>query len=249
MALNELLKELFLVDQQVRGLESRLTGARTHVNAQQIKINQLTEQHTTLDTRLKHVQVTESGFEKDATGFETRINELRDRMNNATTNKEYSAMLVEINTLKTEKAKVEEQAIELMGQVEQLKAEVAEVEAKIAEQEKIKAHGEAELESRTAEVADQLEQLKQKRRVAAEAVPEQALGVFEKMADALDGEAMAPVEQEDPRRLEFNCGGCYMAIPMEQVNKLGSSDTLVQCTSCRCILYLSDELRGSLAGK
>ena len=174
---------------------------------------------------------------------------LREALNQAKTNKEYSAMLVEVNTLKVDKGKIEEQALELMGQIEQLKAEVAEVEAKVAEQQKIKSHGEAELESRTAEVADQLEQLKEKRRVAAEAVPAKALDIFEKMAESLDGEAMAPVEQEDPRRLEFNCGGCYMSIPIEQVNRLGSSDTLVQCTSCRRILYLSDELRGSLAGK
>jgi len=152
-------------------------------------------------------------------------------------------------SLRVDKGKIEEDALEHMTQIERLDGEVKEVEQKLAEQERIKAHGEKELAERTEEVADQLEQLKEKRRQAASQVPADALAVFDKLADSLDGEAMAPIEQEDPRRMEYTCGGCYMSIPVEKINQLHAGDKVVRCTSCSRILYLSDSLRDTLASK
>ncbi|MDX1564709.1 MAG: C4-type zinc ribbon domain-containing protein [Phycisphaeraceae bacterium] len=249
MTLHDALHALFVLDQQVRGLQSRLDSAAHHVRSQEIKIKQLNDQLNELKDQLKQTRASEANLESEAVGIEERINKLREQMNNAQTNKEYSAFLVEVNTLKVDKAKKEEEALELMSEIEALEAKVQEAENRLNEQKKIKSVADQELANRTSEVGQQLEELKRKRESAASEVPDKPLALFNKMADDTEGEAMAPVVREDPRRLEFTCGGCYMSIPAETINRLFSQEDVVQCTSCRRILFLEKELRQSMGSK
>ena len=246
MTLHDDLHELFLIDQQVRGLSGGLNSANSHARSQQAKIQQFTAQLNELNGQLRQTQATEQNLENDAASIDARITKLRDQMNAAKTNKEYSALLVEVNTLKADKSKIDDRAMELLGQIDKLKSQIEAVTAKIAEQEKIKSHAEAEVARRQTEVGEQLQELQRRRAVAASKVPPTELGVFERLADTLEGEAMAPVQQEDPREMEFVCGGCYMSIPMERVNQLYNADRMVRCTSCTRILYLSQEVKESM---
>jgi predicted nucleic acid-binding Zn-ribbon protein len=247
MSLNDALRELFLVDQQVRGLSRGLDSAKAHARGQQAKIDQLNRQLTELSGQLRQTQATEQNFENDANAIDARINRLREQMNSAKTNKEYSAFLVEVNTLKADKAKIDERALELLGQIDTFKAKIADLKTRLAEQEKIKAMADEDVKRRQAEVGDQLARLKAQRDEAASKVAPTELAIFERLADSMDeGEAMAPVNQEDPREMEFTCGGCYMSIPVERVNQLVTHDKMVRCTSCTRILYLSNEVKESM---
>jgi len=233
---------------QVRGLEKRLDGASNTVRVQQIKVDQLQQQLDELRSQLQQTQAAEANLEGEAQGTEQRIAKLREQMNSAKTNKEYSAFLVEVNTLKADKSQSEESALELMTQIEQLKERVAEAETKLADQIKIKEMAEKELADRKAEVGEQLAAVKKQRAEAAAKVPDDALNIFDRLADDLDGEAMAPVTLLDRRRMECTCGACHMSIPVEYVNQLYSTDNLIRCTSCHRILYLEEEMKASLGG-
>ena len=249
MGLNDALRDLYLVDQQVRGLESRLDGARRHVRAQEIKIEQLTQQKDELSNQLKHTQAQSANLDNDIAAADQRINTLRDQMNTVKTNKEYSAMLVEVNTLKADKEKVEEQALELMSQIEVFQSEVEHLDKALEEQNRIKDLADKDLAERTDEVGERLAELKTERADKASHVPNDSLEIFDRMADTFDGEAMAPVVEEDRRRLEYICGGCYMSLPVEMVNKLISHDEMVRCTSCNRILYIEKELKEAMGSK
>jgi len=250
MTLSDTVKDLFLIDQQLRGLESRLDGARTHVRAQQIKLEKYRAEQADLANQLRHTQAAEANLETDAAAADQRIAKLRDQMNAAANNKEYSALLVEVNTVKVDKGKVEEQALELMAQIEQLKSQAEEAAARVEEQKRILAHAEKELADRQAEVGERLEELRQQRSRAASNVPPSDLATFERIADMLDGEAMCPVVQDDPRRMEYTCGGCYISIPVETVNRLCTSpQKLHHCPSCRRILYLENEMKTAMGVK
>ena len=249
MTLHDALHALFLLDQQVRGLQSRLDSASQHVRAQEIKIKQLTDQLNELIHLHKQTKASESTLEGEADTIEQRINQLREQMNTANTNKEYSAFLVEVNTLKVDKDQKEEDALSLMSKIEELSEKVTEATTRVEEQNRVKTVADQELDDRTSEVGEQLEELKRKRAKAATDVPEKPLIIFNKVADDLDGESMAPVIQDDLRRLEFSCGGCYMSIPAEIINKLYGQTDVVQCTSCQRILYIEKELREAMGSK
>lgn len=247
MNVQEALHDLFLVDQQVRGLESRLTAATRRVKAQEARLSKLSTQRADLLARFKHEQAQAGNIENETDSLEDRVGHLREQMNTAKTNKEYSALLVEINTLKAEKGKLEEEALSHLGAADDYKAQIDALDAEIAEVQTIKAAADEELASRMAEVGDALERVKAERDEAAKKISPELLSIFNRLTESNDGEPLAVVEETDRRRMEYICGGCYMQLPVEKLNILLTSDNPVRCTSCGRFLYLDKELRASFA--
>lgn len=243
MGLNDALRELFLVDQQVRGMESRVETARKHVRVQQIKLEQLEQQAAELKDQLQHAEAQAHDLENDISDADSRIERLREQMNSVKTNKEYSAMLVEVNTIKADRSKLEDQTLEVMGKVEALRAELGQLNKAMEDQRRVKELADRELAERQEEVGEQLAEVKARREAAAAEVPDEPLQVFEKLNAAYEGEAMAPIIEEDRRRLEYTCGGCYMSIPVEKVNQLMTVDQITRCSSCGRILYMEQQLK------
>lgn len=246
MAVTNALRNLYLVDQQVRGLSSRLESAERHARAQQIKIEQLSLQVSQLIDQLHHTEAEATLLENEVNVVEEKIERHRQQMNSVKTNREYSALLVEVNTLKIDMGKLEDQTIQQLTQIDGLKAQLQELKAKLAEQERIKQMADQELTDQRAEVGDRLDQLKQERADAASQVPSEALTLFERSAVAHDGEAMAEVICDDRRRMEYSCGGCYMQIPVERVNLLARRGEVIRCPSCARILYLAQETEAEM---
>lgn len=248
MSLHEKLYQLFLLDQQVRGLSSRLDSARNRHKAQSTKLEQLSRQHQELADQVKLVSTKTTTLEKEASDVEQRIASIRSKMNSVTSNKEYSAFLIEVNTLKIEKDKKEEEAIAQMEQRERLAAQLKELETKVADQQKMVAVAEKEVADRKAEVGTKLAEVTAQRDAASKELAPDVLASFNKAADLHDGEALAVVVEESRKHLEYSCGGCYMSIPVERVNALMTKhNSLTGCPNCGRILYVAEELRSSLA--
>jgi predicted nucleic acid-binding Zn-ribbon protein len=171
-------------------------------------------------------------------------------MNSVTSNKEYSALLVEVNTLKLEKGQLEESALGELTQVDELETRLAELTAQGEQQVKLLDGAKADVQQHQAEVGDRLEQATAERDIAAQQVPADTLKVFERLAYTHEGEAVAGVIEENRRRLEYNCGGCYMSIPVERVNALYTRpDEPTTCPNCGRFLYLPEELKSAMGVK
>jgi len=247
MSLAEQLRALYLVDQKVRGLRSRLDAAIRRVDAQQRRLDEFERQRDELAEQLKVAQARGQGFETEAQGIEDRINKYREQMNSVKTNKEYSALLTEVNTLKVEKGKFEDQALEQMSRADILTAELKAADEQVESQRKIVANAESEAEACRNDVGETLDKLQAERDAAAAELPEPVLAHFDRVANENDGDPMAPVTEESRRHLEYACGGCYMGIPVERLNSLMvGRDEIVLCPSCGRILYLDAELKSSL---
>ena len=250
MPLQDQLYDLFLLDQQVRGLRTRLDAATRRLNLQQTKLDQLKQQQTELTDRNKQVKAEVATLEHEAQDAEDRVGKLREQMNSVRNNKEYSAMLVEVNTLKDEKGKHEDQALEKMGEVDSLTARINELDEQIQHQSKLVESATEEVKSAKDEVGEQLDQANSQRDEAASKLPPDTLIQFERLADHFDGEALGEIEEQDRRRREYICGGCYMELPVERVNALMTKpDELVTCPSCNRFLFIKNELKEAIGAK
>ncbi len=250
MSLQEKLRQLFLLDQQLRGMRSRLDGAMDRLKMQRKKHEQLTRQQAELNEQLKAAQVKATAAEKQSAEVEERVDHLRTQMNSVKNNKEYSALLIEVNTLKIDKSKMEDEALEQLGKVEQLKREMEAINLEIASREKLVAGADGEVTACRAELGQQLDELTAKRNQAEEEVPLDARSIFKRVAIIHDGEAMAHIVEEDRRNMEYSCSGCYMQLPIERVNALmRKQDEVVICPSCGRILYLEPDLKAAISSK
>ena len=162
-------------------------------------------------------------------------------MNSVKTNKEYSALLVEMNTLKIEKDKLEEQALQQLERVEAVAKEIDRKPTKTSQPRKDRPGGGAEVQTRRDEVAHDLAQATAQRDEAAAKLPAELLEAYERAANIHEGEAMAEVIEENRRSMEYTCGGCFMGIPVELLNALlRNDDRPVICPSCGRIFYVQE---------
>jgi len=250
MSLQEKLRRLFLLDQQVRGFQGRLDTATGRLAAQQAKLDQLNQQHDELHTQLKHTQAKASGLENQVNDVDQRIERLRQQMQMVKSNKEYSAVLIEVNTLKIDKSKLEDDALEQLNEVDRLNEASQEIQTQIGAQNKLVAGAESDVQACRADIGQELNELNAQRTEAENEVPNDTKVVFNRMADMHEGEAMATVIQESRRNMEYTCGGCYMSIPVERVNTLMTlQDQMVLCPNCSRILYLDQDLKASIGCK
>ncbi|MBB6431107.1 zinc ribbon domain-containing protein [Algisphaera agarilytica] len=250
MSVQDQLRELFTLDQQVRGLRSRVDAASRRLNAQRNKLEQLQRQASEINDQYMHAKASAGNLESDSQGVEERIEKIRKVMAGVRSNKEYSALLVEINTLKAEKDVIEGKALEQLGKVEELQATVDEIAGKVEAQSKLVAGAEKEVEEGQAEIADQLGDLEKERAVAAEPIDPETLALYNKLDEDTEGEALGEIEEQDRRRMEYTCGACFMSLPIQVVNAtLTTNDKPVTCPNCGVILYAKTELKEALIPK
>ena len=250
MTLQDKLHRLFLLDQQLRGLRTRLDAATRTRTRQQARLDQLHTQHAELLQQLTAAQVHANAFESQCKDIDGRTAKRREQMKNVRNHKEYSALLVEVNTLKVEKGKLEDQALEHLTKVDELRKRMDELAGKMEEQKKLVGVADGEVAASRAEVGQQLDEVTAQRNAAAAEVPPEVLSQFEKLADEHEGEALAHVVIEDRRRMEYTCGGCFMGLPRERVNALFRANSdLVTCPNCRRILYADEALKDAFAAR
>jgi len=250
MSLQDQLHALFLLEQQVRGLRSRLDSGEARLAKHQERLTQLTQQCAEVRQQQKIVKTKASALELQMKEMEDKIARFREQMNSVKTNKEYSTLLIEANTLKVTKGKVEEEALAEMGKADELVKKITEMEDAVTAQTKMVALAQKEVTDCRAEIGARLDDLTGQRNTAAAAVPAEALRTFERLARIHDGEALAVVVEENRRHREYSCGGCYISLPIERISALlSSSDEIVVCPSCSRILYLDQDLKTAMAKK
>ncbi|MFK7788009.1 MAG: zinc ribbon domain-containing protein [Phycisphaeraceae bacterium] len=248
LPLQDQLYSYFELDQRVRAMRSRLDGATRRRDAQQHKLGQLKQAATELEQQLKTAKAHAATLESEADAIETRIISQRDKMNNVTSNKEYSALLVEVNTLKADKSKIDDAQLESMGKADTVGAEFDELSAKVEAQTKLVANATKEVTEATEEVGGKLEELEVERDAAGAPLSDAIRKTFDRLSHTYDGEAMAEIGEQDRRRMEYTCGGCYTLLRVESGNKLITKpDELTTCGTCHRSLYVASEVRESLA--
>jgi predicted nucleic acid-binding Zn-ribbon protein len=244
---NVALVKLYQADQKLREAQGRLEAVSRNARIQERKVNELAERLKLSQSKLREQQSQAAQLDLDLKTREARIERLRTQQQNAKTNREYQAFLVEINTEKVDKGKSEDLLLGVMGSVEKFTAETDEL-SKLLESERTKLTSmNAEIGDRVKALQAEIESLRPERDSAAAAVSSKARDAFERLADRFDGEALSALTKPDRRREEYACSVCNMDLVTDVYNKLHSRDELVFCPSCHRILYIPDELPLELA--
>ena len=236
--LDALLK-LQSVETQMATVRGRLRTREETVKAEQRKIDALREQHDALHGELLARRASADELDLDLKQKEEEITKLRTSLNSARTNKEYSAVLTQINTFRADNAKVEELALQKMQEAEEVKALAEQLEAQIAEEnrileEMIKNNG-GEIERLSSMLTD----LQAQREEASVGVAPGVKATFDRMVERYQGEAMAVIDASGKKPpYTYTCGGCYMSLNPEHVNALRVVDEIRTCDNCGRILYL-----------
>src|SRR5205085_11906262 len=107
---NIALVKLFQADQKLREAQGRLDATTHNVRIQERRVKDLNERIAAASKSLKEQQAHGANLDLDLKSRDAHIEKLRTQQQSANTNKEYQAFLVEINTGKVDRNKIEEDA-------------------------------------------------------------------------------------------------------------------------------------------
>jgi predicted nucleic acid-binding Zn-ribbon protein len=244
---NVALVKLYQADLKLREAQGRLEATTKNVRIQERRVRDLNERIAASTKTLKEQQAKGANLDLDLKTRDAHIEKLRTQQQQAKTNKEYQAFLVEINTGKVDRNKVEEDALKTLEGIEKLQAEIKELNTQLEGEKTKLAELQAGITDKTAELQKEIDALKPERDAAAAALPPKARDAFDRIADKFEGEALAPILKPDRRLEEYTCGACMMDLVRDVYNRLHTRDEIVFCPSCRRILYIPEDLTPEVA--
>lgn len=226
------------IDQQLRSTRDRIESKRRNVRTIERRITLLERDIQQNHLQSKQAQAEADRHELDRKTREEHTLKLREALNHSRTNKEYAAVLAELNTQKADVVKVEETVLAAMTKAEELQTKEAELKETLEKEQTRLATAQEAVQAMEDELSGEIQDLEKKRAEAASGITPDAFECFNRAADQNDGDAMAGVQRTHPKRHDYICGGCNMAVPLELVNALQTRDEIQHCKVCLRILYL-----------
>jgi predicted nucleic acid-binding Zn-ribbon protein len=231
--------ELQSIETRLRAAKAKLARCRRNVIIQE---NQVRSLQNAFEAKKEEIQLTKVQSDRLELELKTRDDEiakLRASLNAAKTNKEYAALLTQLNTEKADNSKIETQILELLKDIEADESESQNLQAQIEEQMQKLDQIRKEAESLAVKYEEEIDQIQTEWDKKAKEIPPAPLQVFTRVAETYDGEALAIVEKQDTQAAAYTCGGCFMGVTTESVNLLLTRDDIIRCPNCTRILVLA----------
>jgi predicted nucleic acid-binding Zn-ribbon protein len=223
---------------ELQGLDSRIAGLERKLEAIPVRIQAIRDASEQARSALEAQRGKLAGVRKDLRGREKDLEQnasekaKRDaKLYEVKTNKEYSAVLAEIESLKVDKGRIEEEILGLMESQERMTREVAEAEGRLKRQEQeSKTQEAAATEEQRALEAD-LAVVRAERDSLARDVPRDLLTQYTRLLRGRGGLAVAVVGSNGI------CTGCRLGLTPQRFNELRQSSQILTCEGCGRILF------------
>ena len=224
------------LDSQVRRLQAELDEKPRLLAGERKRLEDARARLAEAERKTRDAHKAADRKELDVRTREEAIKKLDGQLNQATSNKVYSELLLNIKSARLDIEKLEESILSMMDEAEALEADVekARVEVRNAEEE----HAEAEkvLTAQAKEAEEKLRMRLGMRDVLAKEVDPEVLAVYDRVREARQGVGVTAVDV-DAEGSHF-CAACQMTVTLQDINVALGGEKLVQCKSCNRILYV-----------
>jgi hypothetical protein len=219
------------IDSRIAALEADAARLPKEIAAIHTGIEDAKQQVEQAKARLDAARKDQRAKEKDLEVVQGKRSKTEARLYEVKTNKEYSAVLIEIEDIKQEKGRMEEEVLVLMEAQERLAGDIREAEARFKQRETEGRSKEATAKELLRVVEADLAGVRTERKELAGQLPGPILADYDRILRARGGLALAPVT-----RPNF-CGACRMTITPQRLQELRAQASLIPCESCGRYLY------------
>ena len=173
-------------------------------------------------------------LEGDLQAVEARISRYQGQLMEVKTNKEYTAMLHEIEAVKEERGGMETRILQAMDAADSLEVAIKQKEAALSEEQQRVSAALAELKREEQEALDRKASLESDRSRVEGELPPELVSEFTRVSRARGGVAVARV-------VAGLCQGCSVRIQPRIIQQVRRNEGLLRCDSCRRFLYYIEE--------
>lgn len=230
----ENLIELQKIDNRIAELENYLNDIPDELKNLKSEKDSLEVQYEELDIRLKSLKSEKSELEKSAAEKNKLLENAQKKLTTVKNNREYEAVLKELDTLKKEIYAEELKVLELNDEIETNEKDFKTCSEK---KEQVDRQYEELMTKRDEENVShkkELEELQSERKEAVKKVKKQILSKYEMIRKARNNLAIVRVENE-------TCTGCYMKVPPQLYVEVKKEHAIQQCPNCQRFLYFYED--------
>ncbi|HXJ78546.1 MAG TPA: C4-type zinc ribbon domain-containing protein [Candidatus Methylomirabilis sp.] len=222
--------DLQALDTRIAGLEGDLTRLPRELDAVHASVDEAKKAVEEAKVRLETARKNQRAKEKDLDDNRLKRQKYEGQLYQVKTNKEYSAVLAEIEDVKQEKARIEEEILGWMEQQERAAADVKDAEGRFKAREADGRSEEAHLAEKIRSAQADLGLVRSERAQVAKELPPSVLVDYDRI---LRHRGVAIVEVTKPNF----CGGCHVTMTPQRLQELRQQNTLIHCESCGRYLY------------
>ena len=214
---------IFATKRIIAGFPKKISEAEAPFKELQKSLNEATQ-------RLDSIEKRKREKERATDDLEEKIRKLKARTSEIKTNKEYQALLNEIQAVENERSLLEDEILMIMEETETASKKIrAEEDTFALEKEKIEVLKQ-KIADEKSEFERTLESMQKERAGVAEAISRENYKEYMELLKTAGGMAVAEARDEI-------CQGCNMNIPPQLFVELKKNEGIVHCPQCRRILF------------
>jgi len=229
------LKQLQIVDKEIYALREEKDKLPEELKLQQDIFEGKKEVLAQIEAKYTNLLKEKKDKELQLGSKEENIQKLQAQLYSLKTNKEYSAMLHEIEAAKADKSIFEDQILSLLEEMDKIEEQKKQEKDKLAKEEAVYLAAKKKIEDRIKEIEARINQLEAERKRAAEGIQPRIFAQYERILKNRQGLAIVNV-------VENACQGCFMNVTHQIVNEIKMYDKIVTCPACQRILYLEEDV-------
>jgi len=226
----EKLIELQSIDTKLRDLNDLLGDLPSKVEELNLQEDNLKTSIVTKKERLKEIELETNKLELKNSGFDEKIDKLKDQLFLVTNNKQYDALMNEIDHLKEEKSSFETDILNFLEEKESLKDSVTSIESTLGEVTEDLSDRRGKLQNAISSSADEKKLLENQREKELNGIEEPIISQYEQVMAARGGLAVVSLSGT-------SCGGCGATVPMQKITEIRAGTHVHRCDSCARFLY------------
>ena len=207
--------------QQITELEKRRQDIEDKAEIVRDKLKYLTDQQKRLDSEIESDSV--------------RLKKSKSKMMLVGNQKEYHAMMREMDTLEKQNRGREEEKITVSEELSRQNLELSEVDGQAKELDNELTTARQSLSARIKQAEGRLSELTARRKDAGQAVPKPILQRYEFIRSRLKNPVIVPVAAGI-------CSGCHIAIPPQSFIELQKGIQILSCPNCQRLIYWSEHI-------
>lgn len=230
----ELLLKLQNVDYDLGELERSKEYIPDMMDNLKREIADCEEKLFTLKEDLSKAQLEQKDVELQLTEKQDRLKKLQERMMAIKTNKEYDALISEIDQVKKDIWNLENRGVELIEITEEKTKELEGLDDKAEQIRQANTTQIDSLQEQIDSVGSKISERGRERQLIAKQVNQRAIAVYERIRRGKGGAVVVAVKKRA-------CGSCYKSLPPQKIQEIRIGDRIITCDSCgRMLVWTQD---------
>jgi predicted nucleic acid-binding Zn-ribbon protein len=188
---------------------------------------------TQTEEKIKQLNLDKKRWEVDIGSWQQELERFQKQMRDIKTNKEYDALMAEIETRKQQISRNEDLVLQAMQELEEAKPQLGECEQRLEETEKVNSQQIEGLRKQIEGVDGKIKIKQEDKKKITGQVAKPVLATYERIR-----KRCSPVLVSLRKK---SCGACYKTFPPQKIQEIKRGNGLVTCDSCGRILYWTED--------